>query len=177
VLQLADHWKLAPDGLQKYADKSLGLDCNGFAGNYLWHIRHTHRWSSRGVGNLDLGPDAWISGYFDGKRLLPRWEDISPERSYIMGKVDGSGNIIRGGPSSPLDGHIVITEPGRFRPANVAARSAVWAVESTAGHYPGLWESWYSCLRVDSTSRVSTIYREQMMAGHQVYPFKIAAVS
>jgi hypothetical protein len=175
VLQLADHWNLAPGGLQKYADDALGLDCNGFVGNYLWHIRYGHPWSSLGVGNLDLGPDAWISGYFDGKKLLSRWEDIDPARSYIMGLVDGGGNIIHGGPGSAT-GHIVITEPGRFRPATSSARSAVWSVESTGAHSPGLWESWYSCLRVDKSTKVFTIYREEMMAGHQIYPFKIAAV-
>src|ERR1051325_4460612 len=29
VLQLAERWNLAKDGLQDYADKALGLDCNG----------------------------------------------------------------------------------------------------------------------------------------------------
>ena len=41
VLQLVEHWKLAPAGLQAYANKALGLDCNGFVGNFLWHAnRH-----------------------------------------------------------------------------------------------------------------------------------------
>jgi hypothetical protein len=173
VLQLVDHWNLAPDGLQKYADKSLGLDCNGFVGNYLWHVKRAHHWSELGVGNLDVGPDAFITAYFHGKKLLSRWEDLNASRSYIMGLVDSSGNIVPGGPGS-REGHIVITEPNRLRPPTMKAPPAVWAVESTGAHIPGLWESWYSCRRVDHAKRIFTIYREEMMSGHQVYPFKIA---
>jgi hypothetical protein len=173
VLQLVDHWKLAPDGLQKYADDALGLDCNGFVGNFLWHIKTNHPWSNLGVSNLDHGPDAWISGYFDGKKLLSKWEDLNPARSYIMGMVDSAGNIIHGGGTAADSGHIAITEPNRFRRPHGPIRSAVWAVESTGGHFPGLWESWYSCLGVDGR-KVFSIYREEMIAGSQKVHFKIA---
>jgi hypothetical protein len=175
VLQLANHWGLAPD-LQQYADDNLGLDCNGFVGNYLWHSKNGNPWMDLGVRNQDHGPDAWISGYFDGKRLLASWDDLDTSRSYIFGLVDNSGNIIPGGPGSS-SGHIIITEPNR-RNNRVGKDGkpffAVWSVESTAGHTPGLWESWYTCTAV--SNKIFSIDREQMIPGSRYLDFKIAAI-
>ncbi|MCC6368854.1 MAG: hypothetical protein IT165_35480 [Bryobacterales bacterium] len=174
VLQLVDHWKLAPDGLQIYADNALGLDCNGFVGNYLWHASHQQDWGSLGISRHQEGPDVSIDGYFDRRRAIRKWEDLNPAHSYIMGKVDDAGHVIPGG-SVRNAGHIVITEPGRIRQGSGAQPPAVWAVESTAAHNPGLWESWYSFLGVDRAGDF-TIRREDMIAGHQVMKFRIAPV-
>ena len=51
---------------------------------------------------------------------------------------------------------------------------AVWSVESTAGHTPGLWESWYTCTAV--SNKIFSIDREQMIAGSRYLDFKIAAI-
>jgi hypothetical protein len=174
VLQLVNHWKLAPDGLQSYADKSLGLDCNGFVGNFLWHANRQQSWSNLGLGKHDEGPDVSIDGYFDRRKSISRWEDLIPGRSYIMGLVDAAGHVVPGG-SAFNAGHIVVTEPGRFRRATLTEPPAVWAVESTAAHEPGLWESWYSFLNVDR-SGIFTIKREEMITGHQIVKFRIAPV-
>ena len=174
VLQLVDHWNLAPSGLQSYADKSLGLDCNGFVGNYLWHAFRQQSWSNLGLRKHDEGPDVSIDGYFDRRKAIKRWADLNPSRSYIMGKVNAVGQVIPGG-SAANAGHIAITEPGRFRRATATEPPAVWAVESTAAHEPGLWESWYSFLNVDP-SGIFTINREDMISGHQIVKFKIAPV-
>lgn len=175
VLQLANHWGLAPN-LQKYADDNLGLDCNGFVGNYLWHSKNGNPWTNLGVRNQDAGPDAWISGYFGTRKLLNSWEDIDTSRSYIFGLVDKSGDIIDGGSTSAI-GHIAITEPGRrnnrVRPDG-KPYFAVWAVESTGGHTPGLWESWYTCVSV--SDNVFAIDREQMVPASRYRSFKIAAI-
>jgi hypothetical protein len=180
VLQLVDHWKLAPagkHGLQQYADKALGLDCNGFVGNYLWHIGRGESWSSLGVGNLDQGPDLHIDDYFSSRKAIKRWEDLIPTRSYIMGKVDPStGLVIKGGGSVASAGHIVITEPGHpLRGSTPGQAPAVWVVECTAAHDPGLWESYYGFEGV-SRSGIFKLNREQMISGHQHFQFKIAAV-
>jgi hypothetical protein len=178
VLELVDHWKLAPSGpsgLQSYADKALGLDCNGFVGNYLWHVNGRHDWSSLGIRNQDEGPDFTIDAYFHRRKSIHRWKDLNPARSYIMGLVDEkTGLIIPGGPKSP-PGHIAITEPGRFRPRTASQPPAVWAVESTVAHKPGLWESWYSVISEDG-SGIFTMKREAMVAHHQIKKFRIAPV-
>ncbi len=176
VLQLAGHWGLAPD-LQKYADANLGLDCNGFVGNYLWHEKKGNPWWDLGVKTLDHGPDAWISGYFDNKPLVASWEEVDPSRSYLMGLVDDSGQVIHGGPGSK-SGHVIITEPGwredRKR-KDGSSTFAVRSVESTAGHSPGLWDSWYGCLGVGK-DLVFSIDREAMIPGSRYLKFKVVEV-
>jgi len=174
VLQLVDHWKLAPEGLQTYADKALGLDCNGFVGNYLWHAHWRQEWTDLGLNRGEEGPDVTIDGYFDRRKAISRWEDLNPVRSYILGMVDAAGTIIPGG-SLANAGHIAITQPGGMRPGTAGQRPAVWVVESTAGHDPGLVASWYSFLTVNRRG-VFTLKREAMTAGNQILNFKIAPV-
>jgi hypothetical protein len=181
VLQLAGQWGLAPDGLQKYADQGLGLDCNGFVGNYLWHEKRGNPWNNLGVGNLDLGPDALIDELCKGKAVT-KWDDIRASQMYVLGMVDSSGQVMRGGPAAnegdpaPAAGHIVITE-GRLRPAaSVQGRpvpAAIRVVESTAAHTPGLWESWYSFAAV--SQGIFTLNREDMTTSKQL-KFKVVPV-
>jgi len=124
------------------------------------------------VGERDEGPNVSIDGYFDRRRAIRRWEDLNPAISYIMGLVDTQGRVIPGGHVANA-GHIAVTEPGRFRPGTLGQPPAVWAVESTAAHEPGLWESWYGFISVDQ-SGIFTMNREEMMAGHQIRRFRIA---
>jgi hypothetical protein len=177
VLQLVDHWKLAPDGLQAYADAGLGLDCNGFVGNYLLHVKRGVHWTEQGL-KANEGPDSTISQYFVGKKLISRWQDMIPARSYIFGMAaHDSAAIVEGGGNSPATaGHIAITEPSWFRPAGFSQPSAVFVVESTAAHKPGLWASWYSPLGMDKFPKVFKVKREDMMASHREVRFKIAEV-
>lgn len=171
VLQLADHWNLAPHGLQAYADNYLGLDCNGFVGNYLWHARRGNSWTWLGIGKGSLGPDTWIGTFFQGAPLLSAWSQMEPSKSYLMGMVDKNGTIIGGGPKQP-PGHIVITEPGQRAPRGNAF--AVRVVEATGGHMPGLWESWYSLRKVHN--RIFDVDREDMQGGSRHVSFKIVEV-
>ena len=48
VLQLVHHFALATN-LQEYAENNLGLDCNGFVGNFLWHEWRTNGWTDPGL--------------------------------------------------------------------------------------------------------------------------------
>lgn len=175
VLRLAHEWGLASNGLQRYADEALGLDCNGFVGNYLWHVKKGIDWQGLGLRSGDLGPDALISSYFRGKKLLSSWEEIDPSRSHILGMVDADGNIMSGGPNAK-PGHIAITEPNRSRPPTQYKAPAIWTVESTAARDPGLSESWYSLISVDPKTKVFKLFREEASAGSNKLPFKIAAL-
>lgn len=183
VLQLANYWGLAPD-VQAYADSALGLDCNGFVGNYLWHVKNEYPWTNLGAGDHDLGPDSPIrTGYHDHYQvhLLDRWESLDTTKMYIMMEVGKDGVVINGGGSAGGPGHIVITEPNQRdeRPGKDPKKSfAVKSVEATGGHTPeGLWESWYTCPSYDSKSKIFSIFRESMDAGHKEMKVKIAAVS
>ena len=110
VLQLANHWNLAPQGLQAYADASLGLDCNGFVGNYLWHIIDERPWSEMGHDHTD-GPDTGISGYLDKRKKISLFGEIKRGRCYILGRSDAGGNVIDKVAGDDA-AHIAITEPG-----------------------------------------------------------------
>ena len=183
VLQLANYWGLAPD-VQGYADSTLGLDCNGFVGNYLWHAKNGNPWTNLGAGDHDLGPDSPIrTGYYDHYQvhLLDRWESLDTTKMYIMMEVGKDGVVINGGGSADDAGHLVITEPNQRddRPGKDPKKSfAVKSVEATGGHTPeGLWESWYTCPSYDSKSKIFSIFRESMDAGHKEMKVKIAAVS
>ena len=175
VLQLAYHWELTTN-VQQYANDALGLDCNGFVGNYLWHVKKTNPWYDLGVGNLDLGPDAHINEYFNGKKFVSSWDEIDVNQTYILGMVDNAGNIIRGGPGGN-PGHFAITEAGQRqdrRTARGGATFAIRVVESTGAHTPGLWESWYTHTGV--SNKIFDIDREEMVRAHRFYPFKIAVL-
>jgi hypothetical protein len=138
VLQLADHWNLASNGLQAYADAALGLDCNGFVGNYLWHVasKHPHPWTNLGVKNSDYeGPDSGISAYFIGKRRISSWGEMRPGRCYILGRADASGDVIDKVSGSDA-AHIAITESSLFR---YAARQRPLDVSYALDDAPLAW--------------------------------------
>jgi len=181
VLQLANHWGLAIPDVPAYANSALGLDCNGFVGNYLWHVQQRKPWTSL-ARDYELGPDSPIrTGFFDRyqHRLLDRWESLDTAKMYIMMEVGKDGVVINGGTAADT-GHIVITEPNRSqdRPGKGGKKSvAVGVVEATGSHMPGLWESWYTCLSVDSKKKTFAINREDMSLTRRQILFKIAAVS
>jgi hypothetical protein len=168
VLQLANHFGLAPD-MQQYATRNLGLDCNGFVGNYLWHIKGGRSWTNLGMGNWDLGPDAHITEFFRVKQFLTKWTDFNPHRLHLLGMVDATGQIIKGGPNSRA-GHIGITDP------DWPATGQMMVVESTGAEWVGLTESLYS-LRGTRTLGGKVVFdvdRSVKMGGHQFLTFAIA---
>jgi hypothetical protein len=164
VLQLAHHWGLAPDP-QKYADEALGLDCNGFVGNYVWHVKKGKPWTDLGIRNNDLGPDAQIDAFFPffEKGFVNRWDDLDGSKTYVLGMTK-NGVIVKGGEGLAAAGHIMITQPGFVRqPRTLNGRKsqAIYVVESTAGHKPGLWASYYS-LKNELGNGVFSVVREAM---------------
>ncbi|HMP03541.1 MAG TPA: hypothetical protein PKD86_08895 [Gemmatales bacterium] len=162
VLQLAHHWGLAPDP-QAYADEALGLDCNGFVGNFLWHVKRKRPWTDLGIRFRDLGPDAKIDAYFpySQRGFVASWDDLDGDKTYIFGKVDGAGNIIKGGGGLASAGHIMITQPGFVRPPRtvgpITSRS-IFVLESTPAQEWGLTENFYS-LEGDIGNRIFRLRR------------------
>lgn len=69
VFGLYDTKKFGTDsaaGVRDYCDKYIGLDCNGFVGNYARHIR---------AGKI---PDSLISSYVAKDKLRTKIEDVMP---------------------------------------------------------------------------------------------------
>ena len=148
-----------PAELQAYANENLGIDCNGFVGNYLLHVRGQQPWTVLDGTGGSVGPNSLITQIFAQGNTVTNGADMLAARSYILVEVDAHGHVMPGGPKNP-PGHIAITEPGRFQPHAFVtdsfggldpglARQGVYqhrgflAVEAT-GHHVGLTSSWYS---------------------------------
>jgi len=157
------------DKLQSYARKHIGLDCNGFVGNYIWHVWQQNAWKDHPKDGKSPGPSADIATIMkyaqdkakDNGTVVASASDMSPENTYIFAQVDKDLKIIAGGPNS-RSGHIVITQPKRFMAQsfvydtmgfydmnlarkNAYGHPAFYVLESTGPEYAvGLKESWYA---------------------------------
>jgi len=143
--------------LQSYCDKNMGLDCNGFVGNYLWYefgVSGSKTWPGENpVVNYTIDEILHLT------KPLSRLDTLVRGNLHVFGLLDGRNRIV------PRDGaahaHIGITEPGIFTDFSFLINSipfldtvpvfegvggaggypSLWCVESTAGL--GLYESWY----------------------------------
>lgn len=141
--------------LQNYCDSNIGLDCNGFVGNYLWHERGKNDWMDI-AGERDLGPDMSIDGFFDKGRPIGGLDKIQPAELNVFGLVSSSSfrivPVAVWNPDGTLKeaGHTVITEPGRFTQVTDGAKNTflrgLYGVESTGvtktGVAVGLTDDW-----------------------------------
>jgi hypothetical protein len=124
ALQLAVKLGVVPAGrLQMWADANIGLDCNGFVGNYIYREILDHAWRDA-PGDSETGPAADIATIFNNvagrnhPAALTEVADIDVTRPHVIVRVDASGNVIAGGPEALKAGkvgHIAITEPGQVQ--------------------------------------------------------------
>jgi hypothetical protein len=117
TLQLAARCGVATKGLQQYCDEKvdtysrLGLDCNGFVGNYLRYRDSSYKWS-------DASPKGKITSttmirdllQILGTKPITNVDDMMNSRIFVMGLVDNTGTVINQLDSNGRPGHIVITE-------------------------------------------------------------------
>lgn len=119
TLQLAARCNLAPNGLQRYCDElvdtqypRLGLDCNGFVGNYLRYRNSDTKWnsydpvSSKTIINGDMGINSIVTKV--APEPVKNVDEMLAPRMHVFGMVDGAGKVIDGG-FGPI-GHIMITQ-------------------------------------------------------------------
>lgn len=148
TLQLAARCgvRAAVGGLQQYCDEvvdtpypRLGLDCNGFVGNYLRYKDSGKIWSyvdpvsSKTIINGDMGIASIVSKL--GTQPVKSELDMFVPRRYVLGMVNAAGAVIDGG-FGPV-GHIMILDA-----ANGAARQA--APAGASKKYQGRNCLWYS---------------------------------
>jgi len=186
--------------IQAYCDTDhLGLDCNGFIGNYIRHGLQKEPWDVDPHGNSTvIEANSSINQIMSFCTPIKSLEEIvkAPNRSYVLALVDAGNGRIRDYADNPV-GHIMITEPGPviYRPwqawgggfggvnyNNVLARRVV---ESTGAPemvaslqrsgFAGLVTSEYLLLAEDKRSRftIFTVYRASKAKTVQV---RIAAV-
>lgn len=149
---------VASAGLQAYCDKWLGLDCNGFVGNFLRHVVAAVPWTDV---NRDASIEAnnLITDMFATYGGVARnaAAEINPDELNLLALVDDSGRVIKGG-GAPY-GHIMISGPGErdevfdlkstFGVPNESGVPAICVAESTGAIDPddgrtGLVRSFYA---------------------------------
>jgi hypothetical protein len=148
--------------LPRYCDQHMGIDCNGFVGNYFFHVRNPSGQSWRAVAKdkVDLGPTSTMDQFVRAGQPVKDVSDINPANIHLFVEVDSALRVIPGGSGGA--GHIVITEPNKYTPTSFVVNSfggldlgyaakgayghpALWAVESTGPQGAiGLKESWYA---------------------------------
>lgn len=178
VLQLAVRYGLFPkEKLQIYCDNgNIGLDCNGFVGNYLRHVWQGKPWAtdarSKSEKKTEFDANTMIQSImkFSGStQAVKTLEEIErqPFSSYFMAMANQNGQIldhVKNPDGSVSHGHIVITEPNTFKkvPSFSASGktytniSSICVIESTGG--VGLVNSTYHILSADKNGTFS-VYR------------------
>jgi len=119
TLQLAARCGVAPNGLQRYCDElvdtqypRLGLDCNGFVGNYLRYRNSETQWnfydpvSSNTIINGDMGINSIVTKV--APEPVKSVDEMLAPRMHVLGMVDSAGRVIDGGFGAI--GHIMITQ-------------------------------------------------------------------
>lgn len=140
TLQLAERFKLPKGGtVQGYCDKYLGLDCNGFVGNYLVHGRREQGWDveepkgQKYLANTTIGVICRANG-----APIQDVDELVPVNSYVMGLVGPSGNVIEQIEGNSF-GHIFVTQPNyKWESAYKEGKTerlvpTMFALESTGG--------------------------------------------
>ncbi|MGE5170297.1 MAG: hypothetical protein ACM3JC_07990 [Rudaea sp.] len=189
VLQLAVLLGRVPSklALQSYADAHLGLDCNGFVGNYLFRVLGSKGWRTdapaRGASPRATITDIMASA---GGTEIHTVDQVTPGRMYVLAEVDANNRIIAGGPSS-APGHIVITEPGLYMgsytsmnldiaDSGALGAPAVWGVESAGGI--GLVQSWYAITQLKSGNKpVEGVFRVFRASRQRFLNFRMIALN
>lgn len=158
------------DNVQAYANKYIGLDCNGFVGNYIWRVHQNNGWNSWPQGtDAEVAkqpyPSANIAAIMNWTKTAGREitaiSEMRAAKMYVLALVDANHRIVPGGPAGPY-GHIMITEPNKFMAQSFVFNSlggydlglarkdayghpAYYTVESTGPEMEiGLRDSWYA---------------------------------
>lgn len=188
TLQLAARSGVAIGGLQRYCDEKvdsyarLGLDCNGFVGNYLCYRDSAFSWNYSTLntkpaihGNMLIGP---ICTQLASKSVSDVNEMLLP-RVYVLALVNGAGAVVDGG-WGPMVGHIMITQAHHWGfydvhpplpKAYLGKKCLLYSgVEATPD--VGLTDFKYTILDIDKHSGVATVWRDKAFGNIavKIYP-------
>jgi len=184
VLQLALRLGLTTaDRLQSWADANICLDCNGFVGNYLFHVRLGRPWTENPSADQP-GPSQTIDKLFqwaagkDEHGAIDDLDDLDTNDVHIVVRSDLAGHVVPG--PAPV-GHVALTEPRQFRReytsmdlrrANdgMIGNLALRTVES-AGPVDGVGQNWLVFVRSLPPRGVFQVNRDRI---RKVDPVKIA---
>ena len=155
TLQLAVRFKLTTkQDLQTYCDARtddlaqgrIGLDCNGFVGNFIEHGNGDKAWDADKIGESNYLANVGIKDIMD--KMGPEVESaegINFAETYVLGLIDPATNQVINQQAGKLTAHIVVTTPTTVSiKENEQTFVQFRAVEST--HDVGLTESDYRLL-------------------------------
>lgn len=107
-------------GLQRYCDEAtdrfaqgrIGLDCNGFVGNFLQHAAGGASWNDNKVGFSDYPANNGIRGIM-GKLgpELKRSADLDRAQTYVLGLANPTTSQVINQYEAPYFAHIMVTTP------------------------------------------------------------------
>ena len=120
AIQLLYRYHTAHTSLSAFlASDFLGLDCNGFVGNYYQRVMKGVDW--RDQNNLkDPGPTTFIEGLYKlgGKGAeIKKLDELQASEIYVLAECDPATAVIAD-PVQGQDGtygHVMLTEPGTLR--------------------------------------------------------------
>ena len=103
---------IRPERLQSWADANLGVDCNGFVGNYLFREVQQNGWQ-KVPAKTEIGPSSTIDLYFKhwAQDSIEDLGTVLPGRMHLIVRVDDNGHVIPRYSGGKV-GHIAITQPG-----------------------------------------------------------------
>jgi hypothetical protein len=133
VLQLIQYLGLETDP-QKYADNNLGLDCNGWTGNYIRHGLGSANWQDHGINGKGINPETLVKDFLDGNqaRRVKNWTDMAPGTRYVLVRTNDHGQVITTNTGSDI-GHVLITD---IAAGTISATTPIHIVEATGTHKP-----------------------------------------
>ncbi|MFN2532840.1 MAG: hypothetical protein ABR555_16235 [Pyrinomonadaceae bacterium] len=158
ALQLALRFKVVntTSELQQYCDDNVGLDCNGFVGNYLEHGYRGKPWDSDKVG-ADFVANQGVRDLMG--KLGPEVKsinDLEITETYVMGIVDPQTKQVINKGTFPNIAHTVVTTPLMFVGMFDGKPSVTMQVVESTG-FVGLTESTYFLL--SGANHVFSIWR------------------
>ncbi len=183
TLQLAVRCGVATNGIQRYCNEivdkysRLGIDCNGFVGNYLRYRNSANPWNYY-ENNLrnSINGETMVRDMFTklGTSFARTVDEMRAPRMYVLGRVDRNGNVIN---QYSADGiaHVMITQafhwglhdvyppvPKEYLGDQYLQYSGVEATPNV-----GLSDFIYTILKIDKNG-VATIWRDKVFSQMKV---------
>jgi len=142
----------------------IGLDCNGFVGNFIQRVVMGQDWLTQN-NDKDPGPTTYMSDLLDRQGRANQVKDadgLELDEVYLLGMCRPDGSIID--PSKGAYGHIMITEPGTLErnPTNTTFQ----VVESCGSC--GLTDNSYKVVQVDKAAYGTVFYCHRSFASKPI---------
>jgi hypothetical protein len=143
---------------EQFVQKFVGLDCNGFVGNYIQRVVQGVDWNKQD-NDKDPGPTTYISGLLEAQgkdNQITDLKDMCADDIYILGMCEPNGKVIdpqKGVPNSY--GHVMITNPGA--PFKLLSNGAEFKVVESCGG-KGLVDRLYTIDQVTKINEKVTVF-------------------